>query len=331
MNSKGTPPLFWPFAISILVHMATLPFAILDNNLPDKKRNEKIITITLEPVEHRTDSSPQTLEPIRQARLPEQLVYNETIPSDIVLPKIVKLPKLSNIATQKPLTSDIKPIAEILPQHLKIPKKPENSTDLSTPDPLHKPSYKQSLEPISRFDEELTQLTPPPPQPSKTALPEVIKNQRRVEEIEQIQTPPIVQSIPPALNKPLPQELTSFEEVVEEETELNISTNLNSSVVQAYATLLHNTLNKRVKRKYPRKAVQNCIEGTVKVQIEISPTGEQLGFEILNASAAPSILKKATEKLLGGYKGFSSFDENLSDQPMTFEVNLVYRLPQCAN
>ena len=72
----------------------------------------------------------------------------------------------------------------------------------------------------------------------------------------------------------MPQESAPVEEIVElveEETDLNASVSLNDSVAKEYATILHNTLNKRVKRKYPRKAVQNCIEGTVTVQIQNKP------------------------------------------------------------
>lgn len=333
MNSGGTPPLLWPLAISILIHISILPFAIFDNNLPNNKRNEQLINITLEPMEHRNDSSPP-IEPISRAELSEPPVHNETIPEDIVLPKIEKLPNLSNINEQKFILPDSNPIVDISPQLVETPAEAETNLALSTPDRLHEPSHQQSLEPVSPVEQELTQITPPPPQPSKTSLPETInKDKRQTEGIDTVQTLPIIQNMPPEVNKPLPQESAPVEEIVElveEETDLNASVSLNDSVAKEYATILHNTLNKRVKRKYPRKALQNCIEGIVTVQIQISPSGEQLAYDILNANEAPSILKKATEKILNQRRDFSSFNEDLSDQPMTFQVNLVYRLPQCA-
>ena len=100
MSSDGTPPLLWPLAISILIHVSILPFAIFDNNLPNNKRNEQLINITLEPMEQRNDSSPP-IEPISRTELPEPPVHNETVPKDIVLPKIEKLPNISNIDEQK--------------------------------------------------------------------------------------------------------------------------------------------------------------------------------------------------------------------------------------
>ena len=333
MSSDGTPPLLWPLAISILIHISILPLAIFDNNLPNNKRNEQLINITLEPMEQRNDSSPP-IEPISRAELSEPPVHNEAIPNDIVLPKIEKLSDLSNIEDQKFTLPDSKPIVDISPQLVETPAEAETNIDLSTPNPLHQPLHQQSLEPVSPVEQELTQITPPPPQPSKTSLPETInKDKRQTEEIDTVQTLPIIQNMPPEVNKPLPQESAPVEEIVElveEETDLNASVSLNDSVAKEYATILHNTLNKRVKRKYPRKAIQNCIEGTVTVQIQISPSGEQLAYDILNANEAPSILKKATEKILNQRRDFSSFNEDLSDQPMTFQVNLVYRLPQCA-
>ena len=333
MSSGGTPPLLWPLAISILIHISILPSAIFDNNLPNNKRNEQLINITLEPMEHRNDSSPP-IEPISRAELSEPPVHNETVPKDIILPKIEKLSNLSNIDEQKFTLPDSKPIVDISPQVVETPAEAETNLALSTPDRLHEPSHQQSLEPVSPVEQELTQITPPPPQPSKTSLPETInKDKRQTEEIDTVQTLPIIQNMPPEVNKPLPQESAPVEEIVElveEETDLNASVSLNNSVAKEYATILHNTLNKRVKRKYPRKALQNCIEGTVTVQIQISPSGEQLAYDILNANEAPSILKKATEKILNQRRDFSSFNEDLSDQPMTFQVNLVYRLPQCA-
>jgi len=333
MSSDGTPPLLWPLAISILIHISILPFAIFDNNLPNNKRNEQLINITLEPMEHRNDSSPP-IEPISRAELSETPVHNETIPKAIILPKIEKLPNISNIDEQKFTLPDSKPIVDISPQVVETPAEAETNLALSTPDRLHEPSHQQSLEPVSPVEQELTQITPPPPQPSKTSLPETInKDKRQTEGIDTVQTLPIIQNMPPEVNKPLPQESAPVEEIVElveEETDLNASVSLNDSVAKEYATILHNTLNKRVKRKYPRKALQNCIEGTVTVQIQISPSGEQLAYDILNANEAPSILKKATEKILNQRRDFSSFNEDLSDQPMTFQVNLVYRLPQCA-
>ena len=333
MSSDGTPPLLWPLAISILIHISILPFAIFDNNLPNNKRNEQLINITLEPMEHRNDSSPP-IEPISRAELSEPPVHNETIPEDIVLPKIEKLPNISNIDEKKFTLPDSKPIVDISPQLVETPAEAETNLALSTPDRLHEPSHQQSLEPVSPVEQELTQITPPPQQPSKTSLPERInKDKRQTEEIDTVQTLPIIQNMPPEVNKPLPQESAPVEEIVElveEETDLNASVSLNDSIAKEYATILHNTLNKRVKRKYPRKALQNCIEGTVTVQIQISPSGEQLAYDILNANEAPSILRKATEKILNQRRDFSSFNEDLSDQPMTFQVNLVYRLPQCA-
>ena len=333
MSSDVTPPLLWPLAISILIHISILPLAIFDNNLPNNKRNEQLINITLEPMEHRNDSSPP-IEPISRAELSEPPVHNETIPKDIVLPKIEKLPNISNIDEQKFTLPDSKPIVDISPQVVETPAEADTNLSLSTPDRLHEPSHQQSLEPVSPVEKELTQITPPPQQPSKTSLPETInKDKRQTEEIDTVQTLPIIRNMPPEVNKPLPQESAPVEEIVElveEETDLNASVSLNDSVAKEYATILHNTLNKRVKRKYPRKAVQNCIEGTVTVQIQISPSGEQLAYDILNANEAPSILKKATEKILNQRRDFSSFNEDLSDQPMTFQVNLVYRLPQCA-
>ncbi len=370
MKSDGSPPLFWALAISILIHLAALPLAIFDNNLPDPKRNEQLINITLKPIEKRNDSSIQPLESIARASLSEPLAHNETVPKDIILPKIEKLPALSNILEQKLPPLDIKPISKILPQLVQIPSTPETDMEVSSPNPLGKPSIHKSLEAVSRVKPELAQITPPPPQPPKNSIrelpnkdqrqvetieqiqespiiqsipPEVneplpqeqlpveeVRDQRQAEIIDQIQESPIIQSIPPEVNIPLPQEQLAVEEVVEEETDLNASANLNTRVAKEYATILHNTLNKRVKRKYPRKALQNCIEGTVTVQIQISPSGEQLAYEILNANEAPSILRKATEKILNQRRDFSSFNEDLSDQPMTFQVNLVYRLPQCA-
>ena len=309
------------------------PLRIFDNNLPNNKRNEQLINITLEPMEYRNDSSPP-IEPISRAELSEPPVHNEIVPKDIVLPKIEKLPNLSNINEQKFTLPDSKPIVDISPQLVETPAEAETNLDLSTPDRLHEPLHQQSLEPVSPVEQELTQITPPPLQPSKTSLPETInKDKRQTEEIDTVQTLPIIQNMPPEVNKPLPQESASVEEIVElveEETDPNASVSLNNSVAKEYATILHNTLNKRVKRKYPRKALQNCIEGTVTVQIQISPSGEQLAYDILNANEAPSILKKATEKILNQRRDFSSFNEDLSDQPMTFQVNLVYRLPQCA-
>jgi hypothetical protein len=346
--------------------------AIFDNNLPNNKRNEQLINITLEPMEQRNDSSPP-IEPISRTELPEPPVHNETVPNDIILPKIEKLSNLSNIDEQKFTLPDSKPIVDISPQVVETPAEAETNLALSTPDRLHEPSHQQSLEPVSPVEQELTQITPPPQQPSKTSLPEMMtrdrrqskeiepvspveqeltqitppppqpsktslpetinKDKRQTEEIDTVQTLPIIQNMPPEVNKPLPQESAPVEEIVElveEETDLNASVSLNDSVAKEYATILHNTLNKRVKRKYPRKALQNCIEGTVTVQIQISPSGEQLAYDILNANEAPSILKKATEKILNQRRDFSSFNEDLSDQPMTFQVNLVYRLPQCA-
>ena len=333
MSSDVTPPLLWPLAISILIHISILPLAIFDNNLPNNKRNEQLINITLEPMEQRNDSSPP-IEPISRTELPEPPVHNETVPNDIILPKIEKPSNLSNIDEQKFTLPDSKPIVDISPQVVEIPAEAETNLALSTLDRLHEPSHQQSLEPVSPVEQELTQITPPLQQPSKTSLPETInKDKRQTEEIDTVQTLPIIQNMPPEVNKPLPQESAPVEEIVElveEETDLNASVSLNDSVAKEYATILHNTLNKRVKRKYPRKAVQNCIEGTVTVQIQISPSGEQLAYDILNANEAPSILKKATEKILNQRRDFSSFNEDLSDQPMTFQVNLVYRLPQCA-
>ena len=200
MNSDVTPSLLWPHVISILIHISVLPFAIFDNNLPNNKRNEQLINITLEPMEQTNDSNPP-IEPISQAELSEPPVHNETIPKYIVLPKIEKLSNLSNIDDQKFTLPDSKPIVDISPQVVETPAEAETNLALSTPDRLHEPSHQQSLEPVATFDQEFTQLTPPPPQPPTASLPEVInKEQRQTEEIEPMQTQPIIQSIPPAVN-----------------------------------------------------------------------------------------------------------------------------------
>jgi|GEM_PF-2982600 len=333
MNSDVTPPLLWPLAISILIHTSVLPFAIFENNLPNNKRIEQLVNITLEPMEQRNDSNPP-IEPISRTKASEPPVRNEAIPNDIVLPKIEKLSDLSNIDDQRFTLPDSKPIVHNSPQLVETPAEAETSIDLSTPDPLHGPLHQQSLEPVSPVEQELIQITPPPQQPSKTSLPKTIyRDKRETEAIDTVQTLPIIQNMPPEVNKPLSQQSVPVEEIVElveEETDLDPSVNLNNSIAKEYATIVHNTLNKRVKRKYPRKARQNCIEGTISVQIQISPAGEQLAYTILNADEAPSILREATEKILNQRREFSRFNEGLSDQPMTFQVNLVYRLPQCA-
>ena len=167
MSSDGTPPLLWPLAISILIHISILPFAIFDNNLPNNKRNEQLINITLEPMEQRNDSSPP-IEPISRAELSETPVNNETIPKAIVLQKIEKLPNISNIDEQKFTLPDSKPIVDISPQLVETPAEAETNLDLSTPDRLHEPLHQQSLEPVSPVEQELTQITPPQQQPSKT-------------------------------------------------------------------------------------------------------------------------------------------------------------------
>ena len=276
MNSDGTPPLLLPLAISILLHASALPFAIFDDNLPNKKQNEQLINITLEPTEQRDDLSTKPIEPISRIRSSGPLVRNETIPNDIVVPKIEELSKLSNIHEQKPPVPYTKPIAEILPQLMQTPSEPESNIDLTTPDRLHESSRQQVLESLSTVDQELSQVAPPPPKPLKNLLPKVLnKDQRKPEEIEPISTvdqeltqvaplpprlpktlipevrnkdqrstetidpieqPPIVQSVPPEINKPLPQQTTVVEETVEEETEPNAFTPLNKTIQTFFLT-----------------------------------------------------------------------------------------------
>jgi len=370
MKSGGASPVYWAFSISTLIHISALFLANFDDNLDSNQKDEQVINITLEPIDQRNKSSQQALQPISKTRALKPLVHNETMPRDIVLPKIQEHSAVANILDQKPLPTNTKPISSTPLQPAQVPTHLENNLGLNEPNQLHESSHQKSPTPIPALKQELTQITPPPPEssktlipgplnekrkqveainpiepipmldqeltqitppPPKTVLPETLKKDaKQVEDIKLIQQPAITQTAPPEINKPLPKESTVVKQAVEA-TRQNDSTILKNSVAQEYAEILHNTLNKRIKRKYPRKAVQNCIEGTVRVRIKISPSGQQLSYKILNPNEAPSILKESTENVLNRQKGFAKFSEGLSDGAMTFEVNLIYRLPQCAN
>lgn len=331
MSSESPSPLAWACGISVLIHGLALPLFNFENGSFDNEKDEQIINITLEPTQELNNASQQPLDPLQKTKQTVPIVPNAEIPTGIVAPSLDELLELSDTPSQKAPSSKTEPISNIAPQHAISPSELKSHTRLHEPNQLNEFSRQEYLDPVATVPQQIAQITPPPPQPTKALPPDTLqKDRKQPKNANPIQQTPIIQSIPPELEKPLPRESINVEKQIND-IQQNETAIPQTTAATKYAEILHNSLNKRLQRKYPRKAIQNCIEGTVRVQIRIDPSGEQLSYKIVNPDAAPKILKEAAEKLLNRRKYFASFGEDLPYQPMTFEVNLVYRLPQCVN
>ena len=366
MSFTNGSPFAWAFGISLAIHLSIIGIINFDDEYLEEEKEKQFINIALTQEEQVKTINRDSLEPLTNRESLEHLEYDQIIPTAPILPipqehlrlekNLEPRPTLNDVAQlpdlPKPLPTQAAQLEEAVRlQELKNIKHLSKETSVTTLPPIE-PQKLAAKPPQQNFPPRLTSknsldiipvtqpanLTqtptnipdlPQPPDKIPVLAPPQHSQAIKTDLVELKSTDQPLLSAPPLS---LPPSLTPTEPRNSEE-EIESSLDKNNGVINAatnkYAESLHGTLNKRAQRKYPKKAIQNCIQGTVKVQVQISPTGEQLSYEITNSTEAPLILQRAAQKLLDGRKDYSEFSRDVSSEPVTFQVNLIYRLPHC--
>jgi len=366
MTFTNGAPFAWAFGISLAIHLSIIGLINFDDEHLEKEKEKRFINVALTQEEQVKSINQDSLEPLTHRESIEHIEYDQTIPTPPVIPIIPEHFTVAKSLRSRPILNDVAQLPE-LPKPLPtqaaqlegavLLQEAENIKNLSretsvtalppvelqnfAPNPPQQ-NFPPTIAPKDSLD--MTPLTEPanptqnltnipdlpqphdkiplqaPPRQSETIKTDLLELKSTNEPF--LSTPPL-----PLPNAPTPTESKNSEgEINSSLEENNEATN---AATNKYVESLHGTLNKRAQRKYPKKAIQNCIQGTVKVRVQISPTGEQLSYEITNSTQVPPILQRAAQKLLDGKKDYSEFSRDVSSEPVTFQVNLIYRLPHC--
>jgi len=367
MTFTNGSPFAWAFGISLAIHLSIIGLINFDDEHLEEEKEKRFINISLTQEEQVKTINQDSLEPLTNSEIIKDIEYNQTIPSPPILPKTpehFKLeknlglrPTLNDVAQlpdlPKPLLTQASQLEEAVElEELKNMKHLSKETSVTTLPPIElqklaakppqqnfsptiTPTNSQDIIPVTQpanSRQTPTNIPDLPQLPDKITVPSPPQHSKEIKtDLSELKSTdqPLLSTSPSSL--PPPPIVT---ESKNSEKEINSSSDENTGIINAatnqYAEALHGTLNKRAQRKYPKKASQNCIQGTVKVRVQISPTGEQLSYEITNPTEAPLILQRAAQKLLDGKKYYSEFSRDVSSKPVTFQVNLIYRLPHCS-
>ena len=324
-------PLSWAIAISLVTHSIAIRIITFDSN--DHRTSEEQLIIRLQLSDEKPASAAQQAIPKPLPKFSAVMpIENNSIMRELsVLTEIIQVPRDSLIPKSKDLealkTTRSKPLPsseakmQIEPPSLQQPRKKIKSLDSTHPEPSQNRSISEKM--LSR----VPQLPPSlPPQVSHTTSNAIQRLEPKETNAVQIDpNTPKSSNLVPSLPPPVPAKSASSDEIV-----TSANDRARDELISRYARNLHQTLNRRAQRKYPKKAMRDCIQGAVQIQIRISPSGEQISYEVMNPDKAPEILIRAAKRILEGKTGYSSFEPELSSEAINVQVNLVYKLPHCS-